>query len=166
MVTLAILAAIMGIGSAVIILTLYALHRLTGGKMSLKKWVNLNFDFWGGKKNAFTKRYRGHYVNAWVMASSAQLRKSLCCAAQQPRRERTIQGRFPSAPLTSGGTKNSTYPILTFYTKNFSILVKTPIEKALRIWDHMIAARNKKIFFWWLYYEIHDYEEGITWRRL
>ena len=45
MITLAILATIMGIGSAVIILTLYALHRLTGGKMSLKKWANLNFDF-------------------------------------------------------------------------------------------------------------------------
>lgn len=45
MVTLAILAAIMGIGSAVIILTLYALHRLTGGKMSLKKWFKLNFEF-------------------------------------------------------------------------------------------------------------------------
>ena len=45
MVTVAILAAIMGIGSAVIILTLYALHRLTGGKMSLKKWVHLNFEF-------------------------------------------------------------------------------------------------------------------------
>ena len=45
MITLAMLAAIMGIGSAVIIITLYALHRLTGGKMSLKKWVHLNFDF-------------------------------------------------------------------------------------------------------------------------
>lgn len=45
MITTAILAAIMGIGSAAIILTLYALHRLTGGKMSLKKWINLNFDF-------------------------------------------------------------------------------------------------------------------------
>ena len=45
MITLAILAAIMGIGSAVIILTLYTLHRLTGGKMSLKKWVHLNFEF-------------------------------------------------------------------------------------------------------------------------
>lgn len=45
MVTLAILAAIMGIGSAAIILTLYALHRLTGGKMSMKKWCKLNFDF-------------------------------------------------------------------------------------------------------------------------
>ena len=45
MVTLAILASIMGIGSAVIILTLYALHRLTGGKMSLKKWIHLNFEF-------------------------------------------------------------------------------------------------------------------------
>ena len=45
MITLAMLAAIMGIGSAVIILTLYALHRLTGGKMGLKKWVHLNFDF-------------------------------------------------------------------------------------------------------------------------
>lgn len=45
MITLAMLAAIMDIGSAVIILTLYALHRLTGGKMNLKKWVHLNFDF-------------------------------------------------------------------------------------------------------------------------
>ncbi len=45
MATLAILAAIMGIGSAVIILTLYALHRLTGGKMRIKKWIHLNFEF-------------------------------------------------------------------------------------------------------------------------
>ena len=45
MVTTAILAAILGIGSAAIILTLYALHRLTGGKTSLKKWIHLNFDF-------------------------------------------------------------------------------------------------------------------------
>lgn len=45
MVIAAILAAIMGIGSAAIILTLYALHRLTGGKMSLGKWLHLNFDF-------------------------------------------------------------------------------------------------------------------------
>ena len=45
MVIAAVLAAIMGIGSAAIILTLYALHRLTGGKMSLKKWMHLNFDF-------------------------------------------------------------------------------------------------------------------------
>lgn len=45
MITLAILAAIMSIGSAVIIITLYALHRLTGGKMSLKKWFKLNFEF-------------------------------------------------------------------------------------------------------------------------
>ena len=45
MVAAAILAAIMGIGSAVIVLTLYALHRLTGGKMSLKKWFKLNFEF-------------------------------------------------------------------------------------------------------------------------
>ena len=45
MITLSILAAIMGIGSAVIILTLYALHRLTGGKMSLKKRFKLNFEF-------------------------------------------------------------------------------------------------------------------------
>lgn len=45
MITLAILASILGIGSAAIILTLYTLHRLTGGKMSLKKWVHLNFDF-------------------------------------------------------------------------------------------------------------------------
>ena len=45
MVTLVILAAIMGIGSAVIILTLYAMHRLTGGKIGLKKWFKLNFEF-------------------------------------------------------------------------------------------------------------------------
>ena len=45
MVTAAILTAIMGIGSAVIILTLYALHRFTGGKMGLKKWFKLNFEF-------------------------------------------------------------------------------------------------------------------------
>lgn len=45
MITIAILAAILGIGSAAIVLTLYALHRLTGGKMSLKKWIHLNFDF-------------------------------------------------------------------------------------------------------------------------
>ena len=45
MVTAAILAAILGIGSAAIVLTLYALHRLTGGKMSLGKWIHLNFDF-------------------------------------------------------------------------------------------------------------------------
>ena len=45
MVTLTMLSAIMGIGSAVIILTLYALHRLIGGKMSLGKWIHLNFDF-------------------------------------------------------------------------------------------------------------------------
>lgn len=45
MVVAAILAAILGIGSAAIILTLYALHRITGGKMSLKKWLHLNFDF-------------------------------------------------------------------------------------------------------------------------
>ena len=41
----AVLAAIMGIGSAAIILTLYALHRITGGKMRLKKWLYINFDF-------------------------------------------------------------------------------------------------------------------------
>ena len=45
MVTVAIMAAILGIGSAAIILTLYALHRLTGGKMRLKKWLHLNFEF-------------------------------------------------------------------------------------------------------------------------
>ena len=45
MVIAAVLAAIMGIGSAAIILTLYALHRLTGGKMGLKKWFKLNFEF-------------------------------------------------------------------------------------------------------------------------
>ena len=45
MVIAAVLAAIVGIGSAAIILTLYALHRLTGGKMGLKKWFKLNFEF-------------------------------------------------------------------------------------------------------------------------
>ena len=45
MVTFAILAAIMGAGCIVCIMALYALHRLTGGKMSLKKWIHLNFDF-------------------------------------------------------------------------------------------------------------------------
>ena len=45
MVTAAILAAIMGASSVICIVTLYALHRLTGGKMSLEKWMHLNFDF-------------------------------------------------------------------------------------------------------------------------
>ena len=45
MVTTAILAAILGASGIVCIMTLYALHRLTGGKMSLKKWLHLNFDF-------------------------------------------------------------------------------------------------------------------------
>ena len=45
MVTLAILAAIMGVSGAICIMTLYVLHRLTGGKMSLKKWLHLNFEF-------------------------------------------------------------------------------------------------------------------------
>ena len=45
MVTLAILAAIMGASGIICIVTLYALHRLTGGKMSLRKWIHLNFDF-------------------------------------------------------------------------------------------------------------------------
>ena len=45
MVTAAILAAILGAGGIICIVTLYALHRLTGGKMSLKKWIHLNFDF-------------------------------------------------------------------------------------------------------------------------
>lgn len=45
MVTLAILAAIMGASGTICIMTLYALHRLTGGKMSMKKWCKLNFDF-------------------------------------------------------------------------------------------------------------------------
>ena len=45
MVTTAILAAIMGASGAICIMTLYALHRLTGGKMSLKKWFKLNFEF-------------------------------------------------------------------------------------------------------------------------
>ena len=45
MVTAAILAAIMGASCTACIMTLYALHRLTGGKMSLKKWIHLNFEF-------------------------------------------------------------------------------------------------------------------------
>lgn len=45
MVIAAVLVATLGIGSAAIILTLHALHRITGGKMRLKKWVHLNFDF-------------------------------------------------------------------------------------------------------------------------
>ena len=45
MVTAAILAAIMGASGVICIVTLYALHRLTGGKMGLKKWCKLNFDF-------------------------------------------------------------------------------------------------------------------------
>ena len=45
MVIAAILAAILGAGCTARIITLYALHRLTGGKMSLKKWLHLNFDF-------------------------------------------------------------------------------------------------------------------------
>lgn len=45
MVAAAILAAIMGASGVICIVTLYALHRLTGGKMSMKKWIHLNFDF-------------------------------------------------------------------------------------------------------------------------
>ena len=45
MVSAAILVAIMGAGGIVCVMALYALHRLTGGKMSLKKWIHLNFDF-------------------------------------------------------------------------------------------------------------------------
>ena len=45
MVSAAILAAIMGTSGIICIVTVYALHRLTGGKMSLKKWFHLNFDF-------------------------------------------------------------------------------------------------------------------------
>ncbi len=45
MVTAAILAAILGAGGIICVVTLYALHRLTGGKMSIKKWCKLNFDF-------------------------------------------------------------------------------------------------------------------------
>ena len=45
MVSAAILAAIMGASGTICIVTLYALHRLTGGKMSLKKWFKLNFEF-------------------------------------------------------------------------------------------------------------------------
>ena len=45
MVIAAILAAIMGASGAICVMALYALHRLTGGKMSLKKWIHINFDF-------------------------------------------------------------------------------------------------------------------------
>ena len=45
MVTAAILAAIMGAGCIICIVMLYAIHRLTGGKMSLKKLIHINFDF-------------------------------------------------------------------------------------------------------------------------
>ena len=45
MVAAAILSAILGAGGVICIVTLYTLHRLTGGKMSLKKWMHLNFDF-------------------------------------------------------------------------------------------------------------------------
>ena len=45
MVTAAILAAILGASGIICIVTLYTLHRLTGGKMSLKKWMHINFDF-------------------------------------------------------------------------------------------------------------------------
>ena len=45
MITLAILAAILGASCVICIMTLYALHRMTGGKMSLKKWIHLNFEF-------------------------------------------------------------------------------------------------------------------------
>ena len=45
MVVIAILSAILGTGCVICIITLYALHRLTGGKMSLKKWIHLNFEF-------------------------------------------------------------------------------------------------------------------------
>ena len=45
MVTIAIFAAILGASGVICIVTLYALHRLTGGKMSLGKWIHLNFDF-------------------------------------------------------------------------------------------------------------------------
>ena len=45
MIAAAILAAILGAGGIICIVTLYTLHRLTGGKMSLKKWIHLNFEF-------------------------------------------------------------------------------------------------------------------------
>ena len=45
MVTTAILAAILGAGYIICIMSLYVLHLFTGGKMSLKKWLHLNFDF-------------------------------------------------------------------------------------------------------------------------
>ena len=45
MVAAAILSAILGASGSICTVTLYALHRLTGGKMSLKKWLHLNFDF-------------------------------------------------------------------------------------------------------------------------
>ena len=45
MISAAILSAILGASGIVCVMALYALHRLTGGKMSLKKWIHLNFDF-------------------------------------------------------------------------------------------------------------------------
>ena len=45
MVTAAILSAIIGAGCIICVMALYTLHRLTGGKMSLKKWLHLNFEF-------------------------------------------------------------------------------------------------------------------------
>ena len=45
MIAAAILAAVMGASGIICIMTLYALHRLTGGKMSLKKWFHINFEF-------------------------------------------------------------------------------------------------------------------------
>ena len=45
MVAIAILAAILGASGIVCVMALYALHRLTGGKMSLEKWLHINFDF-------------------------------------------------------------------------------------------------------------------------
>ena len=44
MVSAAILSAILGAGCIVCVMALYALHRLTGGKMSLKQWFHLNFE--------------------------------------------------------------------------------------------------------------------------
>lgn len=44
MVTLAILAAVMFGGAALIVGALYITHRLTGGKMTFRRWYKNNFE--------------------------------------------------------------------------------------------------------------------------
>lgn len=45
MVTLAILDAIMFSGAALIVGALYGMHKLTGGKMTFRRWYKRNFEF-------------------------------------------------------------------------------------------------------------------------